>query len=325
MRNVSWPRRHYFRYAFRPRSTRRRTAFGAAGQVALVSAPIINILAMHDCSPAGSRQRVFLSEESRAQIQPVAREEQRHEQAHTAKNDKHLERFDINIDSRYAGESSCDSSHFPPPGSASGRGSVDAVVARLVICACALDHSWRLPTPLSPVHDGRAFTSAPLSPRFRSTAEGRGKIPTPVLRQRFLRSAIIIRLLTHAPVGKRFGMGGPRSRRRSPGAASNLLFGHVGDAHGPTLADARKDRRGVPFRFGLEQNRTLGFASISTASVELLQATRPFGAPHGPETKQATYRLNWDTRSHELGHESLGLIDFVALCPTWDCTSSPHY
>jgi hypothetical protein len=70
---------------------------------------------------------------------------------------------------------------------------------------------------------------------------------------------------------------------------------------------------------------TLGFASISTASVELLQATRPFGAPHGPETKQATYRLNWDTRSHELGHESLGLIDFVALCPTWDCTSSPHY
>ena len=64
-----------------------------------------------------------------------------------------------------------------------------------------------------------------------------------------------MRLLTHAPVGKRFGMGGPRSRRRSPGAASNLLFGHVDDAHGPGLADARKDRRGVPFHFGLEQNR----------------------------------------------------------------------
>jgi hypothetical protein len=58
---------------------------------------------------------------------------------------------------------------------------VDAVVARLVICACALDHSWRLPTPLSPVHDGRAFTSAPLSPRFRGTAEGRGQNPNACL------------------------------------------------------------------------------------------------------------------------------------------------
>ncbi len=87
----------------------------------------------------------LLSKESSAQIQPVAREKQRHHQTNTAKNEKRLQRFDINIDSRYAGESSCDSSHFPPPVSASGRGSVDAVVAKVVRCECALGHSCRCP------------------------------------------------------------------------------------------------------------------------------------------------------------------------------------
>jgi hypothetical protein len=156
--------------------------------------------------------------------------------------------------------------------------------------------------------------------------KGRSKLLTPVLNQRFFWSAITEAPVYPRPVGRRLEWAAPGHAAAPLGPFQTCSSGTLTTRTALDLLMLGKTAAACHFILAWSRTvGTLGFASISTTSVELLQATRPFGAPHGPETKQATYRLNWDTRSHELGHEALGLIDFVALCPTWDCTSSPHY
>ena len=59
-----------------------------------------------------ARRRVFLSEKSRAQIQPVGGEQQRDEQADAAEHDDRLERCDFGVDSRCAGQTCDDGGHL---------------------------------------------------------------------------------------------------------------------------------------------------------------------------------------------------------------------
>jgi hypothetical protein len=54
-------------------------------------------------------------EESRAQIEAITGEDQRHGQTYSTKNSERLDRFDISLSSRHARKRSCEGSHLRSP------------------------------------------------------------------------------------------------------------------------------------------------------------------------------------------------------------------